>query len=243
MLTAGGRVRLYSGMAARRLGALAFSLLLAPAALRAQVAVGPGGASPEDQYGEPTQVRLEDLIQNPGQYYNRSVRTNGRLDFASNTTSGTGTSRYALRDGYGNSVRLIPMPDVVTEFEDRARQWLGSDIEVTGLVSQEPLRSSAVMQGELILLSFWGFVGPEEEDKDVEKTAARSTLETLVTKPGRQDGRSIRVVGKFRGRNLFGDLPLSSQRSTGDWVIKDDVFAVWVSGKKPKGSGWELDPR
>jgi hypothetical protein len=24
-------------------------------------------------------------------------------------------------------------------------------------------------------------------------------------------------------------------------VIKDDVFAVWVTGKKPKGSGWSLD--
>ena len=231
-------------MAARRLGALAFaSLLLAPAVPRAQVAVGPGGASYEDQYGPPVQVRLEDLIQNPGQYYRRAVRTNGRLDFASNTTSGTGTSRYALRDGYSNSVRLIPMPDVAAEFDDRARQWLGRDIEVTGVVSQEQLRSSSVMQGELILLSFWGFVGPEEDDKDVEKTAAGSTLEALVTKPGRQDGRTVRVVGKFRGRNLFGDLPLSSQRNTADWVIKDDVFAVWISGKKPKGSGWELDPQ
>jgi hypothetical protein len=24
-------------------------------------------------------------------------------------------------------------------------------------------------------------------------------------------------------------------------VIKDDVYAVWVTGRKPKGSGWELD--
>ena len=229
-------------MAARRLGALAFALLLAPAELRPQVAVGPGGGSYEDQYGPPVAVRLEDLIQNPGQYYRRSVKTSGRLDFASNTSSGVGTSRYALRDGYGNAVRLIPMPDVATEFEDQAKTWLGRDIEVTGVVSQENIRSSQVMQGELILLSFWGFVGPEEDDKDIEKTSKGTTLEALVTKPGRQDGRLIRVVGKFRGRNLFGDLPLSSQRNTSEWVIKDDVFAVWVSGKKPKGSGWELDP-
>ena len=51
----------------------------------------------------------------------------------------------------------------------------------------------------------------------------------------------MRVVGKFRGRNLFGDLPARSERDSADWVIKDDVYAVWVTGKRPKGSGWELD--
>ncbi len=49
------------------------------------------------------------------------------------------------------------------------------------------------------------------------------------------------MVGKFRGRNLYGDLPGTSQQKGADWVIKDDMFAVWVTGKKPKGSGWELD--
>ena len=49
------------------------------------------------------------------------------------------------------------------------------------------------------------------------------------------------MVGKFRGRNLYGDLPGPSQEKGADWVIKDDMFAVWVTGKKPKGSGWELD--
>lgn len=52
----------------------------------------------------------------------------------------------------------------------------------------------------------------------------------------------LRVVGKFRGRNLYGDLPIRSARRRQDWVIKDDLFAVWVTEKKPKGKGWELDP-
>jgi hypothetical protein len=45
-----------------------------------------------------------------------------------------------------------------------------------------------------------------------------------------------------RGRNLYGDLPVRSQRNSSDWVIKNDVFAVWVTGKKPKGLGFDLDP-
>jgi hypothetical protein len=230
-------------MAAFRLGALAAALLALPAGAFAQVYAGPAYDSYEQQYGPPVPVRLEELINNPGLYYNRSIKTEGRLDFASNTSSGVSTNRYSLRDGYGNSVRLVPMPNVAGEFEEHARQWLGHDIEVTGLVTQESLRSSAVMQGELVIIQFWGFVGPDDQGDSGKPVEGRaSTLEALVTRPGSQDGRTVRVVGKFRGRNLFGDLPLSSQRNTSDWVIKDDVFAVWVSGKKPKGSGWELDP-
>ena len=51
----------------------------------------------------------------------------------------------------------------------------------------------------------------------------------------------VTVRGQFRGENLFGDLPSASRRRSADWVIKDDVFAVWVTGKKPKGPGWSLD--
>ena len=62
-----------------------------------------------------------------------------------------------------------------------------------------------------------------------------------MTKPGKLDGRKVRVRGQFRGNNLFGDLPSASRRKSSDWVIKDDLFAAWVSGKKPQGSGWKLD--
>ena len=229
-------------MAAYRLAALAFALLAMPASALAQVYAGPAYDSYEQQYGPPVPVPLEDLVNNPGQYYNRSVKTEGRLDFASNTSSGVGTNRSSLRDGYGNAVRLVPMPNVAGEFQERARQWLGHEIEVTGVVTQENLRSQSVMQGELVIINFWGFVGPDDIDDGKPVEGKASSLEALVTKPGSQDGRTVRVVGKFRGRNLYGDLPLSSQRNTSDWVIKDDVFAIWVSGKKPKGSGWELDP-
>jgi hypothetical protein len=52
----------------------------------------------------------------------------------------------------------------------------------------------------------------------------------------------VRVVGKFRGRTLFADLPGKSMRTANDWVIKDSLFAIWVTGRKPKGDGFDLDP-
>jgi Big-like domain-containing protein len=91
-------------------------------------------------------------------------------------------------------------------------------------------------------ITIWGIVDmtppPGSEKKREYKGAS---LEQLVMNPGDKDGQTIRVIGQFRGRNLYGDLPVRSQRTSADWVIKDDAFAIWVSGKKPKGSGWELD--
>ena len=51
----------------------------------------------------------------------------------------------------------------------------------------------------------------------------------------------VHVAGQFRGQNLFGDLPSASRQRSADWVLKEDVFAVWVTGKKPTGPGWSLD--
>ncbi len=62
-----------------------------------------------------------------------------------------------------------------------------------------------------------------------------------MTKSQQHDGKMVTVRGQFRGGNLFGDLPSASRQRSSDWVLKDDVFAVWVTGKKAKGPGWNLD--
>ena len=199
----------------------------------------------EARYGEPVEVRLDDLIQNPGQYEGRSVRTSGRLDLA-NPSVLADAGRYRIRDGFGHSARLAPVGQIAMEFEDRAKYWLGHDIEITGVLqaariptANEPWSGA----DEAIVIHFWGFVGPEDEGDPKKPIDARDvTLESLVTMPGKRDGETVRVVGKFRGRNLYGDLPGSSRQKGADWVIKDDAFAVWVAGRKPKGSGWALDP-
>lgn len=226
-------------------------LLLATAALQvahapaaAQVAVGAPPNSYEARYGDPVEVDLDDLIQNSGQYERRSVRTSGRLDLASNNTTGIGGGRYALRGNFGTAVRIVPVPNISAEFEQGARYWLGHDIEITGVLvaAASSAEAAARVQGETLMLQFWAFVGPENEGDPKKPISARDvTLESLVTTPGKRDGETVRVVGKFRGRNLYGDLPGTSQQKGADWVIKDDMYAVWVTGRKPKGSGWELD--
>ncbi len=87
---------------------------------------------------------------------------------------------------------------------------------------------------------FWAYsLGPAKPSQ-----AGRTgllALEDLVAQPDRLAGEMVKVVGQFRGKNLFGDLDQADDPGDG-WVIKDGAFAVWVVGKKPKGKGWSLDP-
>jgi hypothetical protein len=194
----------------------------------------------EAQFGTPVDVTLTDLVQNGGAYQGRAVRTKGRLDLSNQVGAGR---QFVLRDTimYGG-VRLFPVPNIAGDWESEAFTMMGHEIEVTGVFyesssSQDFTNPTIQEQG---VIQFWKYLGPpEKEGKGPE--AKPVTLEALVVQPGKRDGQTVRVVGKFRGKNLYGDLPVRSQRESRDWVIKDDVYAIWVTGRKPKGDGFELD--
>ncbi|HEY6554699.1 MAG TPA: hypothetical protein VI669_15180 [Vicinamibacteria bacterium] len=87
---------------------------------------------------------------------------------------------------------------------------------------------------------FWAYsVGPTKTSRAGDR-AGLLAVEDLVARPDRLAGEIVKVVGQFRGKNLFGDLDEDGPED--GWVIKDGAFAVWVVGKKPKGTGWSLDP-
>jgi hypothetical protein len=189
----------------------------------------------EMQYGDPVDVPLDDLIQTPEPYYGRAVRTTGQLDLL----QVAGVRGWALKSLWGRVV-IAPVQETAARFNDDALRWVGRDIEITGVLqrSEDPERHVAAP-----MIIFWTFYGPQEESPKKRPPAEEVTLEDLLRRPGQWDGRTVRVVGQFRGANLFGDLPSASHRKSSDWVIKNDLFAVWVTGKKPEGKGWKLDAK
>ena len=200
----------------------------------AQISVGEGNVDRYDAlYGQPVDVAIDDLVQEPSSYLNRAVRTHGRLELGFDSTQ----RAYLLR-GMLYQIRIVPVREVQTEWEQVALQMMGRDVEVTGVFLETgQVQGANPAHG----VQFWNFTGPPEKEPTGEIKAPEVSLEKLVANPGKRDGQMIRVVGKFRGRNLYGDLPVRTQRTTADWVIKDDLYAIWVTGKKPKGTGWELD--
>jgi hypothetical protein len=69
------------------------------------------------------------------------------------------------------------------------------------------------------------------------------SLRAIALAPERYENRSATVSGRFRGRNLLGDLatPLPTPGKW-DFVLKSADAAVWISGLRPRGRGFELDP-
>lgn len=68
-----------------------------------------------------------------------------------------------------------------------------------------------------------------------------TTLRSIVLEPARYRTEGVTVIGRFRGRNLYGDMPESPDESRWDFVLRSADAAAWVIGKEPKGDGFELD--
>ena len=211
----------------------AFALALA-LPVSAQISVGDDVSRYDSLYGKPVDVAVDDLVTESVAYTNRAVRTHGRLELSFETTQRS----YLLR-GLLYQIRIAPVREVATEWEQESLKMMGRDVEITGVL----LEIGSSQQGGQVPygIQFWNYTGPPEKEPTGDIKAPEVSLEKLVSHPGKRDGQMIRVVGKFRGRNLYGDLPVSTQRTSADWVIKDDLYAVWVTGRKPKGTGWELD--
>ena len=188
----------------------------------------------EAEYGPPIDVSLTDLAMNPESYDGRAVRTSGRLD------AGNSLGSYVLRDVGAGGVDLVPVPEVSGDMDALLRELLGRRVQVVGGFRANRGASSATMsQG---VLRFWRLLGPPEKPTAGLDKVPPIPLERLVAEPGRRDGQLVRVSGQFRGRNLYGDLPARSQLDRDDWVVRDELSAVWVTGRKPKGDGFILDP-
>jgi hypothetical protein len=69
-----------------------------------------------------------------------------------------------------------------------------------------------------------------------------ATVRAIVMTPDEYASRDLTVSGRFRGRNLYGDLPGPLNRSKWDFVLQSADAAVWITGLRPRGKGFDLDP-
>ena len=67
------------------------------------------------------------------------------------------------------------------------------------------------------------------------------TIRSVALEPWKYDGQSISLTGQFGGRNLFGDVPAAPARDKYDFVLRTTEGAVWVTGMRPKGKGFDLN--
>jgi hypothetical protein len=67
-------------------------------------------------------------------------------------------------------------------------------------------------------------------------------LRALAMAPERYIGKGVTVTGRFRGANLLADLPSGAgTKGRWDFVLQSADAAIWVSGVRPRGRGFDLD--
>ncbi|MEO6212418.1 MAG: Ig-like domain-containing protein [Vicinamibacterales bacterium] len=72
--------------------------------------------------------------------------------------------------------------------------------------------------------------------------SAAPSVRNISLTPARYEAREVKVVGRFKGRNLYGDLPQALGKTKWDFVLQSAEGALWVTGIRPKGKGFDLDP-
>jgi hypothetical protein len=70
---------------------------------------------------------------------------------------------------------------------------------------------------------------------------AAPSVRTLALDPDRYLDQEVTVVGRFRGRNLYGDSPDAPGKSRWDFVLQSADAIVWVTGRRPRGDGFDLN--
>ena len=190
----------------------------------------PGEVLRETLHGDPEDVPLTDLLQNPLPYEGHAVRITARLNNAS-----SGGEFVLVVDG--KKLLLSPTTEAAQVLAQRSQEWSGQEIEATGVFAQRLDPSSG---DPVPTLRVWKYARSGEAQQGDMFSARVVTLKDLTTTPA-PSGEMVRVVARFRGRNLHKDLP-GKPPQTDAWVVKQGAHAAWVLGMPPRGKGWRLDP-
>ena len=71
---------------------------------------------------------------------------------------------------------------------------------------------------------------------------AEPSIRALALAPDQYVGKGVTVTGRFRGANLFADLPQGAgTKGRWDFVLQSADSAIWVTGVRPRGRGFDLD--
>jgi hypothetical protein len=179
--------------------------------------------------GRPVEVSIAELLADPDLFMGRAVRVSG---VAEPLPRGQG---LRLSDG-GGEVFAAPQPEIGDLTQALVRDWRGQEVEVAGVLRRRPATAAEAVVPEIV---FWEYLGPERVQAASEG-APTVAMRDLLERPEAFAGRTVRVVGRFRGRNLERDLPEPGPRSA--WVIKSGHQAMWVTGHGPSGRGFSLRP-
>jgi Bacterial Ig-like domain len=111
--------------------------------------------------------------------------------------------------------------------------------EMTGRV-----RPCFVAWRRRLLAVAWATIAVTELRAGIED-AVLTTITAIVESPAAYRDKRVTVTGRFRGRSAAPEQasilrPLNRDRW--DFILQSQHSAIWVSGRRPRGDGFDLEP-
>lgn len=182
---------------------------------------------------------VEALSTYPAFFHAQSVRVRGEVRQRDAAVVLAGQAREILlfADGAtGSGAAAGDRVEILGQFLDPGRLEPGDprlrNLDV-GRLSEARLGKPWPGVNELLLL--------RADDVQDAPPYPSASIRALALEPERFVDQPVRLVGRFRGRNLFGDQPNAPGRSRWDFVIASADASVWVTGMRPRGDGFTLD--
>lgn len=180
------------------------------------------------------------LIGYPGFYHGQPIRVAGHL-VRNGETAQLFTNEKSLtlllpngRSGVDDTQSKAEAVEVTGTFFDVGRTEPG-DGRLTSFdlraLSQRLINKDWPGFGELPVMLVEAVGSPAESDP---------SIRTIAINPDGFVDQPVTVVGRFRGRNLFGDLPAAPGKSQWDFVLQSADAALWVTGQRPRGKDFDL---
>lgn len=211
---------------------------LAPAVvLLVALATTPGTATAQPALTRKS-ATVEALATYPAFFHTQPVRVRGEVREREGALVLAAQAREVLLAGSAARGGGAPgdRVEVVGSFLDAGRlepgdaRLRGADVERW---SQSRLGKPWPGIGELLILL--------AEDVQDAPPYPSPSVRALALEPERFLDQPVTLVGRFRGRNLFGDQPNAPGRSRWDFVVASADASVWITGLRPRGDKFTLD--
>ncbi len=150
-------------------------------------------------------------------------------------------------EGEGPRIFLVPTDNRARPGDVKgSAEILGTFWDVGRLEPEDPRISTALRdlvrrqttkdwpgRGEILVLLV--------EDTEAAQPFPAPSVRALALDPERYVDQRVTVSGRFRARNLYGDLPDSPGKGRWDFVIQSADTAIWVTGVRPRGKGFDFN--
>jgi hypothetical protein len=186
----------------------------------------------------PTPTFVGAILAYPGTFHSRRVIVYGTLR--------TETDEWWLETDDGDRIRVVGARDAIRG----GRVELHAEALDIGRLTQTDPRITATGVASLLMrvgLDRWPRPGALVVLRATQATVLRPsiqpTLKDIVLECDRFQGKTVVVVGQFRARNLYNDLPGAPRRHRHEFVLRMGGAAVWVVGLRPRVNNVDLNMR